>query len=226
MGSYRYGKQAVASKQQSSVRTFWKVTSITILLLVPVVVYIVLTTLPPSPVTGKTIDKGTFDPFTTVKTEWFSFKVEKTWQSVPELTKNDKVYTYREMQGPNPQGLLQIFINNSPKSTENYFTHVVPVSVKDGRSFLAKDLQPDCSTNNSNKLAQNFITMTQADTTFLCWIGSPIFYAVAGEIGGNSTIKMKREDGSEAEYIITYRNLAFIPSESTFPKVLDTFKSL
>lgn len=226
MGSYRYGKQAVASKQQSSARTFWRVTSITLLLLIPIAVYIVLTTLPPSPVTGKTIDKGTFDPFTTVKTDWFSFKVEKTWQSVPELTTDGKVYTYREMQGPNPQGLMQIFINSTPKSTESYFTHVVPVSVKDERSFLAKDVLPDCSTTNPDKLAQNYVKLTQGDTTFLCWIGSPIFYSVAGEIGGDSTIKMLRENGSTAEYIITYRNLAFVASEGSFSKVLNTFRSL
>jgi len=225
MGSYRYGKQAVASKEQSGARTFRRVTFFTILLIVPIVVYIIFSTLPPSPVTGKTIDKGTFDPFTTVKTDWFSFRVEKTWQSVPELTTEGKVYTYREMQGANPQGLMQIYINGEPRANENFYSRVVPVSVKDDNALLSKQMQPDCSADNPNKQIQNYRT-TQAETSFLCWAGGPVLYAVAGEIGDDTAIAMKRLDGSSANYTLTYRNLAFSSNESTFSKVLATFKSL
>ena len=226
MGSYKYGKQAVASKEQSRVRTWWRVSAITLLLMIPFVIYIVVTTLPPSPVTGRTIDKGSYDPFTVVKTSWFSFKVEKTWQSVPELTKENEVYTYREMQGPNPQGLMQIYINSQPKANEAYFSRVVPVSVEQGNSFFPKSMQPDCTSTTTDKLVQNSFPTTQAGTSFICWAGSSILYAVAGEVGGDTSITMKRQDGSTANYTITYRNLAFLADENTFPRVLSTFKAL
>lgn len=225
MGSYRYGKAAVASKEQSKARTFWRVSLITVILLVPIAIYIVLTTLPPSPVTGKTIDRGVFDPYTIIKTDWFSFKIEKTWQTVPELTTEGKLYTYREMQGANPQGLLQIYINSEPRANENFYSRVVPVTVKDGNSLDAKEMQPDCSADNPNKQVQNYRT-TQADTSFLCWAGGPVLYAVAGQVGGTSYLDMKRQDGTAVRYTITYRNLAFGENEASFPKVLDTFKSL
>lgn len=225
MGSYKFGKQAVAAKEQSRTRTMWKVAFITLLLLIPFVIYIVLTTLPPNPVMGKTIDKGVFDPFTTIKTDWFSFRVEKTWQAVPELTKENQVYSYREMQGANPQGLLRIYVNSTPVGTESYFSRVVPVVIKEGRTIDAKDMQPDCSDSTKDKSLQGYI-VSQSNTKFLCWAGVSLIYAVAGEIGDDSTITMTRENGTTANYVLTYRNLAFSANESSFSKVLETFKSL
>jgi hypothetical protein len=225
MGKYKFGRSAVITKDQSNARTVWRVIGITILLLVPVAIYIILTTLPPSPVTGKTIDKGVYDPYTTIKTDWFSFRVEKTWQSVPELSHEGQVYVYREMQGANPQGLMSVYINSEPSGYENFYSRVVPVTVKDGSKLLSKDMQPDCTGDFRDKSVQNFTT-TQAETTFLCWAGSPLLYAVAGEVGGNSKLAMKRLDGSDIRFTITYRNLAFSANEATFPKVLSSFKAL
>jgi hypothetical protein len=129
------------------------------------------------------------------------------------------------MQGANPQGLLQIYINSEPRANENFYSRVVPVTVKDGNSLDAKEMQPDCSADNPNKQVQNYRT-TQADTSFLCWAGGPVLYAVAGQVGGTSYLDMKRQDGTAVRYTITYRNLAFGENEASFPKVLDTFKSL
>jgi hypothetical protein len=225
MGSYKFGKQAVASKEQSSTRTFWKVVSITLILLIPPIIYIVLTTLPPSPVTGRTIDKGTFDPYATIKTDWFSFRVEKTWQSVPELTKEGVVYTYREMQGPNPQGLLRIYINDHTGVSDIAYSRVVPITVQDGTTIIPKDMQPDCTTTAPSKYVNEFITK-QGDASFKCWPGTSVLYSVAAEIGGDPKIHMKRLNSDPITYTISYRNLAFSENTDSFPRLLKTFKSL
>ncbi|MCA9347668.1 hypothetical protein KC930_03775 [Candidatus Saccharibacteria bacterium] len=225
MGKYRYGRPATSAREQSTSRTIWRVSLITLALMVPIIIYIVISTLPPAPVTGKTIDKGSFDPNTTIKTNWFSFRVAKTWQAVPELTKEDSLYTYREMQGPNPQGLLQIYINRKPVSSEAYFSRVVPVTIIDGNSFEVGDLQPDCTTTTTDKNTQNFMA-NQANTLFPCWAGSPQLYIVAGEVGDDNYLTMSHGDGGSAQYMITYRNLAFIENDSTFSSVLKSFKSL
>jgi hypothetical protein len=197
----------------------------TVLLLVPAIIYIIVTTLPPNPVTGRTIDKGFFDPFTTIETDWFSFRVEKTWVAVPEITIEGKQYFYREMQGANPQGLLGIFINTRPIGSEDFYTRVVPVTLaSDTTTVDALAMQPHCDTATKEKFTQNH-PATQADAAFTCWAGGAVLYAVASEIRGDDNLSMRRRDGSTATYVITYRNLAFIPNETTFSRVLNTFSS-
>ena len=228
MSRYRIGRQNSASSSDSSrFKLFIRVTFFTIILLVPVIIYVIITTLPPSPVTGRTVDRGYFDPYSTIKTEWFSFRVEKTWQEVPDITVKDKVYYYREMQGANPQGLLAVHVNGSyPVVSESYYSNAVPVKLSDDVSSLfPDDLLPHCDTVNNPKVTVNHTT-TQGDTTFTCWAGTPLLYAVAGEIGGNEKLMLKRTDGTTAQYVITYRNLAFSPNPNTFTNVLSTFKSL
>jgi hypothetical protein len=224
MSNYRVGKPAVTAKEQSKFKTFFRVFSITIALLTPAVAYIIWTSLPPNPVTGRTVDKGFFDPFKTIETDYFSFRVEKTWEEVSELIIPGSMYTYREMQGKNPQGLLQIFINSSPRGSESYYTHVVPIVVKDGQFDNVHEMEPDCNTTNTNKLVQNFM-VTQGETTFLCWAGSSQLYSIAGEVGGDDKITLRRANGTTAEYAITYRNLAFTPNDASFARVLRTFKA-
>ena len=225
MSRYRFGRQGVASQsEKSNTRTFIKAAIVTVILLIPAVIYVIYTTLPPSPVTGKTIDKGFFDPFTTIETDWFSFRVEKTWQEVTELMVKDKVYVYREMQGSNPQGILTIYINSTPAGYEDFFTRMVPVTVKEDGSLMAQDMQPHCDTL-TNPVATTNRIVTQADASFMCWAGGRVMYAVASEVGGDTAITMKRTNGETANYMITYRNLAFTENDTTMTRVLNTFKS-
>lgn len=225
MSRYRYGKQGNASQSEKSrFRTFVKVLFITILLLVPFAAYIIITSLPPSPVTGKTVDKGYYDPYSTIKSDWFSFRVEQTWEEISEITVKDKVYFYREMQGKNQQGLLVIYVNSRPEGFESFYTNVVPVVIKDENSLESDEMQPHCDSATTPTVQNNY-EATQANTTFTCWAGGPVMYAVAGEINGGVKLKMKRENGDYAEYTIAYRNLAFTPNTTTFSKVLSTFKS-
>lgn len=225
MSSYRFGKQGTATATDSSkFKTFIKVTFFTLLLLVPVIIYVIVTTLPPSPVTGRTVDKGYFDPYTTISTEWFSFRVEKTWQEVPDITTKDKVYFYREMQGSNQQGLLAVYVNSEPMGSESFYSNVVPVEISDGSSLIADEMQPHCDTASNPVVKDNHIA-TMAGTSFVCWAGGPILHIVAGEVGGSEKLTMKRENGDTAIYTISYTNLAFTPNTSTFSRVLNTFKS-
>lgn len=228
MPLYRFGKHIRSgdSAEQTTKRFYTKIFIFTMIAFVPFIVYIYLTIQPPSPVTGKTINKGFYDPFQTFSTDWFTFRVDKGWEEVPELTKPDSIYTYRQKNGQNPQGLFRIYVNNNDiVGGDNHFTNVLPVRVNKGNELLAQALEPDCTSvlpPNNKALIQD---VSMANTTFKCWPGTGLLYAVAGEIGGGSIIGMKRANGDDVKFIITYRNLGFTPSESTFTQVLSTFKS-
>ena len=225
MSSYRFEKQGTATRSDKSrIKTSVTVLFVTLVLLVPVAIYVVYTTLPPNPVTGKTVDKGYFDPFTTVETDWFSFRIEKTWVTVDDLTIKDKRYVYREMQGANPQGLLTIFVNSRPVGAEDFYTRVLPVTISEKTSLLPMVLQPNCNTLKDQAGTSNH-TVSQEGASFVCWAGGTTLYAVASEVNGDDTLTMQRRDGSTANYVITYRNLAFTENETTFQTVMKTFKS-
>jgi len=227
MARYQLGKALRESPQRKHKNTWmtFRVVFFTIILLVPVIIYIIVTTLPPSPVTGKTIDKGFFDPYLTFETEWFTFRTAKNWEAVPELSKADQYYTYREKNGANPQGLLQIFVGGTkPPVTDSFYTNVVPVTVNDVDLDVG-EIADDCSTLLPKTGNINNTVVNQEDVSFTCWANGTIDYVVAGQKGGTHELQMTRRDGSKGTYIISYRNLAFTPGLEVFPTVLRTFQS-
>jgi hypothetical protein len=199
----------------------------TAVLCIPIVLYILFSIKRPTPITGKTFDRGYYNPYITFETDWFMFRTDKNWEEVDELTTPDQVYTYRQKVGANPQGLLRIYVAGTDAAAhENFYTFVQPVALsEDGKTFDVRLLQEDCDAAVPKGNVTNSVRVSQGDTSFNCWIGGSVFYAVVGQVGGNERVKMKRTDGSSAEYIITYRNLAFTASESTLGTVLKTFTS-
>ncbi len=185
MSRYKLGKPgSTVQNSQNRGRVFVRSFFIALILLIPVAIYIIWTTRQPDPVTGRTIDKGYFDPFTTIETEYFSFRVEKTWEAVPEITKEGKVYFYREMQAANPQGLLAIFINSRPVGSEDFYSNVLPVSVVDGHQLNATKIEEHCDKAANPVIAVNH-RAEQGGASFTCWAGAMVMYAVASEIDGD-----------------------------------------
>lgn len=225
MSQYRYGKYGSASRSsKAQAITTVKVVFWTLVLLVPAVVYIIVTSLSPPPATGRKNVIGYFDPNTTIQTEWFSFKVENSWQEVSNLTIKDKVYYYREMNGAMSQGLLAIYVNSEPVASENYFTHVVPVKTVNDRTLSPLGLEPHCdppATQNKT----SYTKTTMGGVTFMCWSGASAFYAVAGEVNGTPKVTLKRDNSETAEYIITYRNTGYEQNNISFSKLLATFSA-
>ena len=227
MARYRYGRSGnTTSDKLEKSRTAIKVTILTLLLLVPAVIYVIISTLPPSPVTGKSIDKGKFDPTVTFTTDWFTFTAPKSWEEASNLHIKDKVYVYRENNGGETIGLMKIYVNSEVVGYQNYYTRVLPVTIEDGSKVKPTSLQPHCSsvlTKEQNKGAP--LVLTQAEVNFLCWVDGTNLYAVAGEIKGTSTLQLKRSNGETAKYIITYLNNAFTPSEGSFEQAIQSFEA-
>jgi len=227
MARYRYGRTENASSDKlEKSRTAIKVTTLTLLVLIPAAIYVIISTLPPSPVTGKSIDKGKFDPTTTFTTDWFSFVAPKSWEEAANLHIKDKMYVYRENNGGENLGLMKIFVNSDVVSYQNYYTRVLPVVIAEGYKLRPATIEPHCNTAlapGQNKGVPTIVN--QANTSFLCWVDGTNLYAVAGEVGGTSTLTLKRKNGESAQYIITYVNNAFTPSEDSFRQAIQSFEA-
>lgn len=227
MSRYRYGRSGnTASDKVEKSRTAIKVTILTLVLLIPAVIYVIISTLPPSPVSGRSINKGRFDPSVTFTTDWFTFTVPNNWEEASDLHKPNQYYIFREKNGADTTGLVTVYINKPTMYYIDYFTRVFPVAVVDGNSLEPGELQPHCKTvfTKDQKITPTIVT--QAEVEFKCWPDGANFYAVAGEIGGDTAISMTRKNGDKADYLITYTNTAFTPYESSFEKVLKTFQAL
>ena len=227
MPLYRFGKHIRVGDggAQTSKRLYTKVIAWTLVAFIPLIVYIYFSIQPPAPVAGKTINKGYFDPYKTWTTDWFTFRTDSSWEEVPEITKPNQIYTYRQKNGGNPQGLFQIYVENTPLSgAESYFSNVLPIEISAEGVLKPGSIQPKCDDLIAKGKTLFPQDVKQADVTFNCWPGTTQFYAVAGQVGGTSTMQIKRPNGEIAPYIITYRNLGFYSSESTFVQVMSTFK--
>jgi hypothetical protein len=222
---YKYGRSGTgtSSKAEKS-KTAFRVSTITAILLIPAIIYIIISTLPPNPVTGKSVDKERFDPTITFTTDWFTFTAPNRWEEAADQHVKDKVYVYREKNGGEYLGLLRIFVNNSPVNFQDMYTRVLPIRVEDGNTLKPSELQPHCSeqTLSKQRIGDPF-PIVQGEVSFTCWVDNENLIATAGEIGGGTAIKLRRENGSVAEYRMVYSNTAFTPSESSFEQVLKAF---
>lgn len=225
MAKYKYGKGNISSQDKTEKsKTIFKVAVVTLLLLVPAVVYIVLSVLPPNPVTGRSIDRGLYNPNITFTTDWFEFEAPNRWEELTAQHIPDKMYVFREKNGGELLALLKVFVNDSPVPFQDYYTNVLPVEIVDGNRLRPKSLEPHCSEATPQKEMKGTpLDVSQGGTTFTCWVDNKNFIAVAGEIGGTDSFKLRRENGESASYKIIYQNTAFSPSRGSFEEVMRSF---
>jgi hypothetical protein len=225
MSRYKYGRSgnSTSDKAEKS-KTAFKVTMVTAFLLVPIIIYIIISTLPPNPVTGRSIDKGRFDPTVTFTTDWFTFNAPNKWEEAADLHIKDKVYVYRERSGGEYQGLMHVYINGAPINYQDYYTRVLPVIIRDGNSIDPQELSSDCSeVVPGGQKKGNPVPVVQLEVSFTCWVDHNNLYATVGEVGGTAALSLRRENGDLATYKITYQNTAFTPSESSFEEAIKSF---
>jgi hypothetical protein len=227
MSSYKLGKGAVATNTKLERFGLWtRVAMLTMVILAPIVAYILYSIQPPETVSGRTIDKGKFDPYVTFTTDYFTFTVPKTWKASDTGNVEGKMYVYKQSAGNESLGLLRIYINSDVISYQNYFTRMQPVTITGGNKLHPGEMQPNCtSAVPAGKNLGVPLIVSQAEVNFLCWVDGTNLYAVAGAVGGTSSIELTRTNGEKAKYIITYLNTAFTPNESSFTEVLKTFEA-
>jgi hypothetical protein len=224
---YKFGRGAsTAGTRLEKFGLFMRVSIFTLFLLLPLVVYIIYSIRPPDSVSGRTIDKGKYDPYITFTTDWFQFTVPRVWEEVPSANVPGKVYVYKQSVGKEPIGQLRIYVNSDVIEYQNYYTRVQPVNITNSNSLHPLELQPHCNTALKEGQNKGIPTLvTQSEVNFMCWVDGTNIYAVAGAVGGGSTIELVRNNGEKAKYIITDRNTAYTPNENSFTEVLKNFVS-
>lgn len=156
-------------------------------------------------------------------TPYFSFTAASNWTSVSNESTSNK-FVYRSFRGKLVEQELKIFINDM--AVDLTATRVLPVKINEDRSLLAGEVSEHCSTLTNIKTANGPVLINAEQTKFLCQLDGTNFLVVLGEIGGDTTIRLKRSDGSYATYNFLYRSSTTPPNTVGLIDIIKSFTSL
>lgn len=160
-------------------------------------------------------------------TPYFQFQTPEKWKAIANETK-DGHYVYRQFNGPLVEQELVINVNQISEEVLALVqtTRVLPVSVTDNGNFkLEGNVSDHCKKAVPKGTEHTQQTVKMSQVTFACNPDSTSYLVVVGVIGGGTTLKMPRLDGSTTAYKITYRNVTATPNGRDLDDMLKTFQS-
>jgi hypothetical protein len=187
--------------------------------------WIKLDTPDPVPVISKAVNEGAYTPNRLFETDWFSFEAPKDWIYVDSLSTPPTKFVYKDYLGDKATGLLSVYVNSAPTSDESSFTNIVSSSVRAQTALEAIKTSEHCKSAVPDKNNRSPQIVTVDQVTFSCYTDGVNFYAAAGAVDGTPTIKMLRDDLTEATYMITYRNIGYDANPQALQRVVSTFLS-
>jgi hypothetical protein len=181
---------------------------------------------PQAPLSKTTIKKITFDD-KGFSTPYFKFKDKEVWQFIPnQSTKNKYVFQKFLPNSELVQHQLTVYINNTPPPLELASSRVLPVELNSSdKGMKPSSVSEHCGKaykpNELHKVMNRLID----NTTILCDPDQGQFRVVLAKLGGDYNLKLKRADGTTANYIIIYQNQKLEPDTDTVMQIANTFQS-
>ena len=155
------------------------------------------------------------------RTPYFQFQADRDWTESTEASTDTK-FVYRSMDGPLVEHQLTVYVNEKPPA-KLAATRVYTVELINGNFKQISNADQHCNSNDTGlKNEPKIVTFNQV--TFKCDMGSNVFRAFVGLIGGTNEITALRPNGQTATYAIVYDDLTFIPSTSQISSIMDTFQ--
>ena len=155
-------------------------------------------------------------------TDYFQFQAPKNWVEIPSESTKTK-FLYRGVNKPIIEDELIIYVNKIPGDISA--TRLLPVDITDGGYMLSPDsLSGHCKKASANDNIDEKI-LTYKKVMMNCDVDNTQFNVLVGLKGGSTLMKLKRPNGSTAEYTILYRNIKAIPDASQLLQIISTFQT-
>ena len=161
------------------------------------------------------------------RTEYYQFQTDNSWREVPSETKKNH-FVYASYKGPLVEHDLTIDINDTTKIPDalSRTTNIMPVQIEaNGRLTIVAGVGEHCKNALPKNTPNLPIWVTQKQVKFLCTPDAVLYQVQVGVIGGGTSMKITRPDGSKASYSITYRNLRFTPDDNMLRQLIDGFQA-
>ena len=120
---------------------------------------------------------------------------------------------------------MTVYVNSGPTDTQA--TRVLPVSLDaEGFRLNASFVSEHCNKNLSKEVRANTgeLPLTLNSVRFLCDVDGTNFTVIVGIENGTQVMNFKRPDGTNANYIVYFRDLRSNPKPSEFEEIMDTFQ--
>jgi hypothetical protein len=182
---------------------------------------------PLTPKTPTTVKSVAFDT-KFFSSPYFRFTDSGSWELIKSQSTNNKFVFQKFL--PNSslvQHQLIIYINSTPPPLELSSSRVLPVSINDEiNGFKPAGVSDHCGklygANELHKVQLRQIS----GTTMLCDPDQGQVRVILAKTGGDYNLKLKRSDGSFANYIIIYQNQKLDPDTTTVEQIASSFQSI
>jgi hypothetical protein len=156
-------------------------------------------------------------------TPYFSFSAAPAWINLPEQSTPQK-FVYQGGSGKVLQQELDVYVNIPPKDMSG--TYALPIKIDEGNKIVPTQITDHCNTASTVKKASLPVTVTIMGVTMQCKLDSANYITVVGEKGGDSSIKLKRSDGSIATYYFIYKSSSNPADMQPLINIMSTFMAI
>ncbi len=156
-----------------------------------------------------------------LRSPYFQFQANKTWVEVPGESTPTK-FIYRSFRGNLIEHQMTIYVNESPANL--VANRVLPVTISDNSELLPATVTDHCiKATGKSSIDDPMIAMERVK--FKCDADSTNYAVLVGQVGGTTTLPLKRADGSMANYTIYYTNLKATPEPSQITDIVNSFQA-
>ena len=159
------------------------------------------------------------------KTNYFSFSDKGKWVLNNQDSTATK-YTYFKYRGVQPQYQLIVYVNEEPIPLYLAGSRVLPIRIVNNNSFDVTNVYGPCGSTYKPGELHKVKTVDIEGADMLCDPDTPSYSVVLSEVGGDWRLNLKRQDGSFAKYVITFRDLTLEPEPETLKTVANSFQAL
>jgi hypothetical protein len=182
---------------------------------------------PQTPVSKATVKSVNFDT-DFFSTPYFKFSDSGKWNFIKSQSTAKKFVFHKYL--PNSdlvQHQLIVYINDTPLSLELAASRVLPVGINDqNNGFVPTKVSDHCGKFYKPGELHKVQPRQIEGSTLLCDPEQGQFRVVIAKAGGDYNLKLKRADGTTANYIIIYQNQKIDPDSDTAMQIAETFQAL
>jgi|GEM_PF-1189809 len=228
---YRYGtKKYISPRESFGFRLkLLLVVLATILIAAGVFLYDFLTNdaAPQTPKSPTVVKSVNFDTkyFTS---PYFRFTDSDEWNFIQSQSMANKFVFQKYLpKSTLVQHQLIVYINTTPIPLDLAASRVVPVQINaDNNGFTPGEVSGHCGKSYTPNEPHRVESRQISGTTMLCDPDQGQFRVVFAKVGGDYNLKLKRADGSYANYIIIYQNQKLDPDTSTVEQIASSFQAI
>jgi hypothetical protein len=161
-------------------------------------------------------------------TPYFRFTDSGNWNFINSQSTGSK-YVFQKYLSNSTlvQHQLIVYVNTTPPPLDLASSRVLPVQVnEDGGGFKAGQVSDHCGKLYGPNEPHRVQPRQISGTTILCDPDQGQFRVVIGQTGGDYNLKLKRSDGSFANYVIIYQNQKLDPDIDTVEQIAGSFQAI